>query len=173
MHSDEHDVFVLQIHGSKQWQVYRPVPKLPPEDKPVIEAELHRGDSLYMPKGFPHAASTQRRASAHLTVGILSYTWSDLIREMVKQGEQESEFAEPLPLRFAEDPVGLGSLAAERVRSFQLFLDKQEPREAAERLARRFLTGRRPILVGQLRQFELIESLDDSAIVGGDRVPCA
>jgi len=166
VHSDEHDVFVLQVHGSKRWQVYRPVPKLPPEGEPVMEAELHRGDSLYMPKGFPHAASTQERVSAHLTVGILSYTWSDLIREVVKRAEQEAEFAEPLPLRFAEDPARLGSLTAERLRSFALFLEKQEPREAAERLARRFLTGRRPILAGQLRQLELIESLDDSTSVG-------
>jgi ribosomal protein L16 Arg81 hydroxylase len=165
VHSDEHDVFVLQVHGSKRWQVYRPVPKLPPEEGPVIEAGLHRGDSLYIPKGFPHAASTQERASAHLTVGILSYTWADLIREMVKQAEQEAEFAEPLPIRFAEDPVSVEAQAVERLHSLQLWLDKREPREAAERLARRFLTSRRPILAGQLQQLELIESLDDSARV--------
>ena len=165
VHSDEHDVFVLQVHGSKRWQVYRPVPALPPDDDPVIEAELHRGDSLYIPRGFPHAASTQERASAHVTVGILSYRWADLIREVVRQAQQEAEFAGSLPIRFADDPDSLGSLAAERLRGFQLWLDKQEPREAAERLARLFLTGRRPILAGQLQQFELIDSLDDSTLV--------
>jgi len=162
VHSDEHDVFVLQVHGSKRWQVYRPEPKLPPERVPAIDAELHRGDCLYIPKGFPHAASTQERVSAHVTVGILSYTWMDLIHDVVRQAESEPEFAAPVPVRFAEDLDRLRIQAEDRLRSFQAWLDKQEPGEAAERLARRFLTGRRPILAGQLQQLDLIGSISDS-----------
>jgi cupin superfamily protein len=165
VHSDEHDVFVLQVHGTKGWQVYRPVPTLPPHDDPLIDAELRRGDCLYIPKGFPHAASTQERASAHLTVGILSYSWVDLIRDVVRGAESEPEFVEPLPIRFADDAARLRILADDRLRSFQAWLDKQEPGEAAERLARRFLTGRRPILAGQLQQFDHLGSVDDSAKV--------
>ena len=165
VHSDEHDVFVLQVHGSKRWQVFLPVPMLPPSDGPIIDAEVRRGDCLYIPKGFPHAASTQERSSAHLTVGILSYRWVDLIRDLVKEAESEPEFAEPLPLRFAEEPERLRTQAEDRLRSFEAFLDKQDPGEAAGRLARRFLTGRRPMLTGQLQQVELLDSLDDSSSI--------
>ena len=162
VHQDSHDVFVLQVHGTKRWQVYRPSPQLPPPDPPAIEADLAPGDCLYIPKGYPHAASTQERASAHLTVGILSYTWADLIRDVAKQTEEEPEFAEPLPVRFADDPDRLRTMAEDRLRSFQAWLDKQDPGDAADRLARRFLTGRRPILAGQLQQLERAETLDDS-----------
>jgi hypothetical protein len=165
VHSDEHDVFVLQVHGSKRWRVFRPVPELPPSEDPVIDVEMRRGDCLYIPRGFPHAASTQERASAHLTVGILSYRWTDLIREVVKQAESEAEFAEPLPLQFAEDPERLRTLGEDRLRSFQTLLDKQDLGEAAGRLARRFLTGRRPMLTGQLHQLELLGSVDDSSSI--------
>jgi lysine-specific demethylase/histidyl-hydroxylase NO66 len=165
VHSDEHDVFVLQVHGSKRWRVFRPVPKLPPTDDPVIDAEVRRGDCLYIPRGFPHAASTQVDASAHLTVGILSYRWVDLLKDLVKEAASEEEFAEPLPLRFAEDPANLAALAEARLRSFQAWLDKQDPGESADRLARRFLTGRRPMLTGQLQELERLGSLDDSTSV--------
>jgi bifunctional lysine-specific demethylase and histidyl-hydroxylase NO66 len=165
VHSDEHDVFVLQVHGTKRWQVFRPSPQLPSSDPPVVEQELRAGECLYIPKGFPHAASTQDLASAHLTVGILSYAWADMIREVTKQAEAEPEFTEPLPIRFAEDPERLRTLAEDRLRSFAVWLEKQDPGEAADRLARRFLTGRRPILVGQLNQLERLDSLGDSTRV--------
>jgi cupin superfamily protein len=165
VHSDEHDVFVLQVHGAKRWQVFRPAQELPPPNPPVLEEELRRGDCLYIPKGFPHAASTQERASAHLTIGILSYSWTDLIREMTKQAESEPEFAEPLPIRFADDPEGLRRAADDRLRSFALWLEKQDPEEALGRLGRRFLTGRRPILTGHLQQLELLDSLGDRSRV--------
>jgi len=165
VHSDEHDVFVLQVHGTKAWQVFRPAKHLPPQDPPVIEAALGPGDCLYIPKGFPHAASTQERASAHLTVGILSYTWADLIRGVTKEAEAEPEFAELLPIRFAERPDRMRAIAEDRLRSFQAWLDKQDPGEAADRMGRRFLTGRRPILTGQLQQLERLGSLQDSTRV--------
>jgi hypothetical protein len=86
----------------------------------------------------------------------------DLIHDVVRQAESEPEFAAPVPVRFAEDLDRLRIQAEDRLRSFQAWLDKQEPGEAAERLARRFLTGRRPILAGQLQQLDLIGSISDS-----------
>src|SRR5207247_1831143 len=59
----------------------------------------------------------------------------------------------------------LATMAEDRLRSFQAWLDKQDPREASDRLARRFLTGRRPILAGQLQQLELLRSLDDTTMI--------
>ena len=118
---------------------------------------------MYIPKGFPHAASTQERASAHLTIGILAYTWADVIRDVTKRAESELEFAEPLPLRFAGTPEELRSEAEDRLRGFAAWLEKQDATEALERLARRFLTGRLPILSGHLQQLERLESLSDES----------
>jgi hypothetical protein len=165
VHRDEHDVFVLQVHGAKRWQVYEPGPELPPPGPPLIEEELGRGDCLYIPRGFPHAASTQERASAHLTIGILSYTWADLLRDVTKKADAEPEFSRPLPIRFQNDSEGMRRATGDHLRSFAVWLEKQDAAEAVERITRRFFTGRRPILTGQLRQLEALESLGDASRV--------
>ena len=56
-HKDEHDVFVLQTHGTKARRVYERH-DLPPSRPPLIDAPIASGDSLYIPEGFPHSAST-------------------------------------------------------------------------------------------------------------------
>jgi hypothetical protein len=131
----------------------------------MIEEELGRGDCLYIPRGFPHAATTQERASAHLTVGILSYTWADLLRDVAGMAETEPEFSEPLPIRFADDPELMHREAEDRLRSFAVWLEKQDAAEVVERMSRRFFTGRRPMLTGQLQQLEALDALGDSTRV--------
>ena len=49
VHHDEHDVFVLQVHGRKRWDVHDPDGD--PERR-LIGAELAPGDCLYIPQRF-------------------------------------------------------------------------------------------------------------------------
>ncbi|MEU0356181.1 cupin domain-containing protein [Streptomyces cyaneofuscatus] len=89
-HYDVHDVFVVQIGGTKRWLVHEPVHPDPLRDQPwtdhrsaVAEAArgaahldtvLEPGDVLYLPRGWLHAAEAQGGVSVHLTLGI--HTWT-------------------------------------------------------------------------------------------------
>jgi hypothetical protein len=95
-HYDDHDVFVLQLHGSKRWRLYESSVPLPrpneihpplPQDigEPTQELLLNQGDLLYIPEGCIHEAATSQTASLHLSVRIHVYRWLDLMQEMWKQ----------------------------------------------------------------------------------------
>jgi hypothetical protein len=89
-HYDVHDVFVLQIEGTKRWIIHEPVHPDPLRDQPwtdrrsavaeaakgeaYIDTVLEPGDALYLPRGWLHAAEAQGEVSIHLTLGIHSWT---------------------------------------------------------------------------------------------------
>jgi bifunctional lysine-specific demethylase and histidyl-hydroxylase NO66 len=178
VHHDTHDVFVLQVHGRKLWQVWDaavpfPLPhqrKLPPGAEapagpPLVDAELAPGDCLYVPRGFRHAARTAETASLHLTVGISTRNWNEVLREVVELATEEAWFREGLPVGFADDPAALANSLAERVAELRRFLDKVDLDRVAEGTARRFWAGRAPLLGGQLRQLLALGELDDAAVL--------
>ena len=178
VHHDTHDVFVLQVHGRKLWQVWDaalPFPlghqkQLPPgaespTEAPLVSAELAPGDCLYVPRGFRHAARTAEEASLHLTVGMLTRNWNDLLREVVELATEEAWFRESLPVGFASDPGALEAPLAERVAELRAFLDKVDLARVAEGAARRFWAARPPSLQGQLRQLLTLDELDDATVL--------
>ena len=69
VHHDTHDVFVLQVSGHKHWRIYEPVVELPLKDQrwsaesadevgePLHDITLRAGDTLYIPRGWPHEAA--------------------------------------------------------------------------------------------------------------------
>ncbi|SDB86949.1 Cupin superfamily protein [Raineyella antarctica] len=89
-HYDVHDVFVLQVHGTKHWIIHPPVLEHPHRDEPwndradsvrtaaqgppLLEAVLAAGDVLYLPRGFVHSARACGGTSLHLTIGIHPWT---------------------------------------------------------------------------------------------------
>ena len=178
VHHDTHDVFVLQVHGRKLWQVWDaavpfPLPhqrKLPPGAEapagpPLVDAELAPGDCLYVPRGFRHAARTAETASLHLTVGISTRNWNEVLREVVELATEEAWSREGLPVGFADDPAALAASLAERVAELRRFLDKVDLDRVAEGAARRFWAGRAPLLGGQLQQLLALDELDDATVV--------
>jgi lysine-specific demethylase/histidyl-hydroxylase NO66 len=178
VHHDTHDVFVLQVHGRKLWQVWDaavPFPlahqkQLPPgaeapAEAPEVEAELAPGDCLYVPRGFRHAARTAETASLHLTVGMLTRNWNDLLREVVELATEEAWFREGLPVGYAADPDALAASLAERVAELRRFLDKVDLGRVADRASRSFWSNRPPPLQGQLRQLLALGELDDATEV--------
>jgi hypothetical protein len=179
VHHDTHDVFVLQVHGRKLWQVWDaavPFPlahqkQLPPgaeapTEAPLVDAELGPGDCLYVPRGFRHAARTAETASLHLTVGMLTRNWDSLLREVVELATEEAWFREGLPVGYASDPATLTASLSERVEELRRFLDKVDLGRVADRAARRFWSNRPPLLEGQLRQLLALDELDDTTEVG-------
>lgn len=91
-HYDPHDVLVLQIQGSKTWQVSTGAPVPPheiqsrkgvgtdgPAPAPATEVRLRAGDVLYLPRGQVHSAETHSEPSLHLTIGLHAPTVLTLV----------------------------------------------------------------------------------------------
>jgi hypothetical protein len=163
-HEDEHDVFVLQSHGTKKWRVHERN-DLPPRRPPVIDVLLSPGDSLYIPSGFPHSASTQERASVHITIGILTITWAAAISEALKVVESDPAFHEPLPLRFSVEDGALVEEVRRRLEQAGSAVAEIDPVAMARRLRRKVLTTRQPLLRGQIHRLLALEEVDDESVV--------
>ena len=93
-HWDTHDVFVLQVHGSKDWVLYDTKVELPLSGQAFESANdtpgpvsrsvtLHAGDILYCQRGLMHAAHSTDETSLHITFGLMAKTWADLMLEAV------------------------------------------------------------------------------------------
>lgn len=115
-HHDTHDVFVLQISGRKRWIVHEPVVRLPLPSQtqagahlvpagavPLLDVELEAGDCLYLPRGYVHAALTTDVDSVHLTVGVLSTTWYDVLSDALALAGREEQFRDALPVKPSVD----------------------------------------------------------------------
>ncbi|MFN2388794.1 MAG: JmjC domain-containing protein [Actinomycetota bacterium] len=165
VHRDDHDVFVMQVWGAKHWIVYdRDHP-----DAVLIDEEIERGSVLYIPTGFPHAATTGSSASAHLTVGILTHGSGDVVREIAKLAEKEPAFQERLPPGVAGDPVALRAVVEHHVEELRGWLDKLDVDELTRRVARRVSSTAQPIVHGQLRQLVRLDELDLDTVVARRR----
>ncbi len=114
-HYDTHDVFVLQVEGSKHWRIHRSPFRLPlpgqifrrDETEPgevLEEFDLNAGDLAYLPRGTMHDARTEDSLSLHLTVGALTVTWASVLLAAVETAiEGDTRFRESLPAGFAEE----------------------------------------------------------------------
>lgn len=100
-HYDTHEVFILQIEGSKEWFVFpdtikAPLPDQssseasPPDTPPYIHTTLNAGDVLYIPRGHWHYAIAKNEPSVHLTLGIHCHKGIDIfdwLKEQFKNQE--------------------------------------------------------------------------------------
>ncbi len=101
VHYDVHDVFVLQVEGSKRWQLREPVLPNPlrtqpsadrqvqvaaaGESEPWLDTVLAPGDCLYLPRGWLHSATALGRTSIHLTVGVHVWTVHHVLEQVAAQ----------------------------------------------------------------------------------------
>jgi bifunctional lysine-specific demethylase and histidyl-hydroxylase NO66 len=115
-HVDTHDVFVLQLHGVKEWHVENAGSDLPlasarhdrdePSSGELQSLTLRPGDVLYLPRGILHEAVTSSSSSLHLTVGIHVYRWVDFLNEALKVlAEERLTLRHALPRGFLHLPL--------------------------------------------------------------------
>ena len=160
VHHDTHDVLVLQVAGEKRWLLYDPVLELPLKHQrwsaelgdpgePTEELVLRAGDTLYLPRGWPHQAETSDTDSLHLTVGIDAYTWLDAVRAALADCEDE------LPFRRGIDG---GTDAPGEL--LELLRARLVAADVERRRRRRFLERRRPIREDGLAQLRALARLD-------------
>lgn len=87
-HADRHDVIVLQVAGSKFWNV-----------DGLGDLKLGADDAVYFPAGTSHSAWTTEGYSLHLTIGILSTTKRQVLHRIIDR--LDADFDAPLPLGYA------------------------------------------------------------------------
>jgi len=111
-HYDTHEVFVLQIAGSKRWRIEKPPLSLPHRGQPfdprshrssaapLLQVDLAPGDLLYLPRGFVHETTTSDSFSLHVTLGVTVYTWLELLAEWIQSGRHNPSLRRALPPGF-------------------------------------------------------------------------
>ncbi len=162
-HWDTHDVFVLQVSGTKHWSLYDTKVRLPlpgqliqPGARPgevSDEFELAPGSVAYLPRGLMHSARSTSEASLHVTVGLPTFTWADFLVESVTAAALEEEsLRRSLPRGFA----GVGLPDAERARLFDeklaLLQSRFDPAVVWRRLSNEVLASDVPLFTDLLGQ---------------------
>lgn len=160
LHDDPHDVFVLQAFGRKSWEIHT----APGEDeREPLRAEIGPGDCIYMPTGTPHAASTQRSLSGHLTVGVHVVAWRELVRAALDRIACDPSLDEPIPAGWPSDLDGLERALRERLLVASASLDALEAREIVDARFERFLSTRPPLIRGALVDQAALEGIADGS----------
>jgi Cupin superfamily protein len=152
VHWDPHDVFAVQLLGTRPWRVYRPTLPAPLiADKArtegdalthVADIEMRPGDVLYLPRGWWHDVLNSAVPSVHLTLAIHKRAGVDFMAWLNDALCRGRIMRTDLP-RFsspdAQDQhiAELRQLVTEAitVEGMQQFLQKYDDRAAAKRMA--------------------------------------
>jgi hypothetical protein len=176
-HYDVHDVFVLQVAGEKRWFIREPVLRHPTRDQPwtdrraaveqaaqrelLLDVVLRPGDALYLPAGYLHAAQALGETSAHLTVGVHTWTRGHLLAEILAQLATVESLREPLPLGIdVTDPASLGLELAETVDSLRSVLPDISASDVAARMRSAAAAAVLAEPVGPMAQARAVGGLD-------------
>ena len=119
VHTDAQDTFILQIAGEKRWRLFKP-PILHPNQEqmlgkiperplsleelgaPFLDLLVRPGDVIYIPRGWPHVATTppgQMAMHLTLTIPTHAYTWGKVLTAAVDDVlEENPEFRNAFPV---------------------------------------------------------------------------
>ncbi len=163
-HFDVQNVFVMQLHGTKNWQVFEPYIEKPlpsqavdgavPPGELLYDVTLHPGDFLYIPRGYVHVAHTTDELSAHLSVSLLPTTWTDVFTALIESLPNDARFRNAIALQ----PQGPAEADDRTEISFEhlleVFVSGSDLEDALDHLGRRFVATRIPATSGQLLAME-------------------
>jgi ribosomal protein L16 Arg81 hydroxylase len=179
-HWDNHDVFVLQVMGSKNWQLEMQRRKLPGKTESMTEEDgreirpgaesftLRQGDLLYIPRGCVHAAECGDDPSIHITLGVNYFGWEDLLHATLKGiVHADDRLRLALPLGFLRAPSN------ELVEGIMTALARASDKNAVMSLVEQFkdeVTTKFPLdMSGQVAGFVRNPALSIKDIVGPRR----
>jgi ribosomal protein L16 Arg81 hydroxylase len=181
-HYDTHDVFVLQVAGTKHWQVHEPVLADPLEQQPwggrasevaaqaVGEAYLDHvmspGDLLYLPRGWLHAASALDDTSLHITLGIHRPTRHGILEALVGLAASHQPLRGGLPLGVdVSDPAQVAPHLATTIAALRDWLVTVDPASVARTLRTPQWTASRPGPVRPIAQLAYAQRLSSQNTV--------
>ncbi|HEY6160160.1 MAG TPA: cupin domain-containing protein [Bacteroidia bacterium] len=176
-HYDTHDVFVIQVAGSKHWRIYDKPVEYPTSSEPFSSSNhnigsvtqefvLEAGDIAYIPRGIVHDATTSKDLSLHITLGVMSYTWLNLIGEALLQlSVKNPKVRSALPVGFANPAFNDKSAKA----SFRELLNALQTDEAIDSalsvFSNKFISSRKPILSRQLSHIKNSRDFDYNLLI--------
>lgn len=175
-HYDTHDVFVLQVDGTKRWCVHPPVLPDPLEKQPwggradevaataqgepALDVVLEPGDALYLPRGWLHSARALGGRSLHLTVGIRGLTRYAFAEELLALASADPRLRATLPYGLdVTDPDAIGPELDATVAALTAWLGSVDPAAVAERLRARTWSATRPAPLAPLAQLDFAAAL--------------
>lgn len=107
-HWDGHDVVVVQLEGTKQWEIYGPFESDPVmigrdglnrcPDTVVWSGTLTAGDVLHVPRGWWHNVTATGSASYHMTFGFSRRTLLDVVGYVVDRLAADAGMRESLAI---------------------------------------------------------------------------
>ena len=175
-HYDTHDVFVLQVDGTKRWRIHEPVLPDPLErqawggrkeevsatadGEPALDVVLAPGDALYLPRGWLHSAEAQGERSLHLTIGVRALTRFAFVEELLALAMQDRRLRATLPFGMdVSDPDQVGYELTDTVAALQDWLGTADPVAVAERLRERAWPASRPAPISPVAQLDFVQRL--------------
>ena len=177
-HYDTHDVFVLQVAGSKKWTLFGTPVESPLSGQdfdarlhelgaPTLEFELNPGDVAYIPRGLAHEARSTATISLHVTAGILRYTWADLLLEFVAAASlDDPAFRKALPPGFARAGFDRTQSRETLLNLLRRAWTTSKFDAALDSFVERFISSCPPLLEGQMAQLPALDSLAMESVVG-------
>lgn len=177
-HYDSHDVLVLQVEGTKEWRIYNTPVELPLHSQGFKPGTVHigeevdrfllePGDMCYVPRGLVHDAVATDQTSLHITTGLMTMSWADLLAETVQvMAHKDPAFRRALPPGHANadfDP-------APHAGTFRELMAKLADMAPFEGLIggfkEDFVANRVPRVEGQLAQMYKLDDLSIDSTVG-------
>ncbi len=163
-HYDSHDVFVLQIHGTKHWIIYNTPVELPfrgqpfrrdstPKGDVTLEFDLEPGDVLYLPRGMMHDAQTREGETLHVTLGAITTSWTQLLLEAVaKVSLGDAELRRTLPVGFSRSEFDRTAARAHFKELLSRVVEHADFDAALDHFADDLVSTRNALLEGQMEQ---------------------
>lgn len=170
-HYDSHDVFVLQVEGTKHWIIYNTPIELPfkgqpfrkdemPKGEITMEFDLFPGDMLYLPRGVMHDAQTREDMTIHITLGALTTTWTELLLEAAaKVAITDVDFRRSLPPGFANTGYDRSEAKAYFKSLLTRLAEKTDFEGALDHFADELVASRRALLEGQFEQLARLDQI--------------
>ena len=177
IHYDTHDVFILQVTGSKEWRLFEspvvlPMPGQYHDETGAVPGHethrftLHAGDIAYIPRGIYHQAHASDDISLHITLGAMVRTWCELMLEAVSElSLREVSFRRAVPLGFETGRFDHAQAEKEFCRLTRLMVESLNFEETANAFKREFSRTRHSVMRHQLLQMTEIKDLSADSIV--------
>jgi len=179
-HWDNHDVFILQVFGSKHWKIETTRRTLPAPSQSMSNDEgrelrgevsavnLQQGDLIYIPRGWVHAAECGEEPSLHITLGVTAFFFEDLFAALIKAARRRDESLNAaLPLGFMR---GSGDELVQRVKAaLHDMSDDHFLTEVIDQYRDELVTSFDLDISGQVRDFFCPRPLTLDEIVGPRR----
>jgi hypothetical protein len=178
LHYDVHDTLIVQIEGTKDWQVYDPVIPLPTELQP-FNASMHEGklgaphayhldagDSLYIPHGSPHFALAGEQRSLHLTFALSPIRASDLLASLVDLAALgDVDLRRALPPGWNHDPAFPARFAAQIAELLPRALAIERIPFAAELADNELFSASRTMAAGAFDALAAVDALTPATLI--------